>query len=255
MRIKRGQVTIFIILAVLIVSAIFLFFLLRGKQAIDFFSREENPQSFIEKCGKDSMEEAANIMLLQGGYITPESYKLYKNNKVAYLCYTNKYYYSCINQEPLYIEFLEEEIKNYIEPKIKDCFYSLEQEYKDKGYKVNSGALDLSVELNPKQVRVEINKKLELSKNEETRKFENFNARLNTPLYDLAVIAVEIANQEAKFCNFEYVGFSLLYPEFIIEKKQVGSEETASDIYIIKEKISEKKMLIATRSCALPGGL
>jgi len=253
---KRSQVTIWIIVAILIVAAIMLFFLLRGQQAVEIFKPSmPDPQSDIEKCAGDAAKQAIDIMLPQGGYINPSNYKLYENNKVAYLCYTNNYYYPCINQQPMYLDFLEKEIKSYIESKIKDCFYALKQNYQDRNYIVNEGVLNLSINLNPKQVEIAIEKRLEISKNEESKRYDKFKVKFPSPLYDLAVVAQEIANQEAKFCYFEYLGFSLLYPMIGIDKKQVGSEETASKIYIIKDKISGKELLIAIRSCAMPGGL
>jgi len=253
---KHSQVTLWIILAILIVAAVMLFFIIRGKSPIEIFRPiTYEPQQYIEKCTRDATEEAINIMLPQGGYIQPSNYILYKNNKVAYLCYNNNYYYPCINQEPVYIEHLESEIKNYIQPKIQDCFYSLKKEYKKRGYSISEGTLNLIVDLAPRQVRIEVGKRLEMKKGEETRNYEKFKIRVNSPLYDLGIVAQEITSQEAKFCYFEYLGFSLLYPWVSIEKDQVGSEETASDIYKIGDKRSGKELLIAIRSCAMPGGL
>ncbi len=117
------------------------------------------------------------------------------------------------------------------------------------------GPLSLQINLAPKQINVNVEKKFEITKNEETRKFNKFNVKINSPLYDLAVVAQEIASQEAKYCYFEYLGYSLLYPQVSIEKNQVGSEETATDIYSIRDKITGKELLIAIRSCAMPGGL
>lgn len=252
---KKAQITLFIIIAILIVAAIILFFLLRGKQVTEIFQPSiSDPEQYIEKCTRDSVLEAINIILPQGGYISPQNYKLYGDNKVAYLCYTNKYYETCISQQPMYIEFLEKEIKSYIESKIKDCFYSLKQEYQKRQYSVDEDALSLDVELAPKQAEIVINKKFEITKGDETKKYDEFKVKVNSPLYDLAVIAQEIASQEAVSCYFDYLDFSINYPAFEIEKDQVGSEETISDIYKIKDKTTEKQLLIAIRSCALPGG-
>jgi len=255
-RSKKGQLAIWIIVAVLIVAAVLLFFLLRGNIKIPVLTPSmPDPQAYIEKCVKDSSQQAIDIMMPQGGYINPGNYKLYDDNKVAYLCYNINYYYPCINQQPMYLDFLEKEIKSYIESKVKDCFYTLKQEYQDRNYIVDEGTLSLDVQLNPKQVEVSIDKKFDISKNEESRKYDKFKVKFPSPLYDLAVVAQEITSQEAKFCYFEYLGYSLLYPFVSIEKKQVGSEETATKIYIIKDKITGKGLLIAIRSCAMPGGL
>ncbi len=251
---KRGQITIFVVIGILIVIGIILFFILRGGKITDIVSPSmPSPREEIGECVENSIEEATSIMLSQGGYISPDNYILYKNNKIEYLCYTDKYYYSCTNQEPLYIKSLEEEIHRYITPKIKDCFYSLTKEYKDKGYDVVEGELGLDVELRPKQIVIDMDKKLTISRGE-AESYDKFKFKINSPLYNLGVVAQEIANQEAKYCNFAYLGYSLLYP-FEIEKKQVGSGETISDIYIIKDKETGKELLIGIRSCAMPGGL
>ena len=253
---RKSQVTIFIIIAILIVGTIILFFLLAQKKPQKIFKPSvPNLQESIEKCVRDATQEAISIMLPQGGYINPTNYKLYKNNKVAYLCYNTNYYQTCVNQQPLYIQFLEQQIRSYIEPKIKDCFYSLKQEYKKKNYAVNDGDLSLNVKLNPKQVEINVFKKFEVNKGEETRKFEKFRVRIPSPLYDLGIASQEIASQEAKYCSSLYLGYSLTNPEISIDKKQVGSGQGASKIYIIKDKVTNKSLMIAIRSCAMPGGL
>ena len=250
---NKAQVSLWIIVAVVLVAAVVLFFLFRGKiEPPSFIEKLPEPQSYIEKCARENTEKAIEIILPQGGYLQPENYKLYKNIKVGYLCYNKNYYSSCINQEPLYVKHLEEEIKSYITGRIKDCFHNLEQEYRKKNYQVSSGDLSLDVRLNPKQVNIEINKKFEISKNEETKRYEKFKVLVASPIYDLAVIAQEIVNQEAKFCYFEYLGFQLLYPAYSIEKIDLGGE---TKIYSVKEKISGKQLNFAVRSCAMPAGL
>jgi len=250
---KKAQVTIFIIIAVVLVAIIILFFVLRGKVELPIITPSmPNPQEYIEKCVKENTEKAVEIMMPQAGYLQPENYKLYKDVKIGYLCYNKNYYQPCINQEPLYLEHLKQEIKTYITSKIEDCFYSLKQDYKKKNYGVELGSGDIDVQLNPKQINIEINRKLSVSKNEETKTYEKFKVKAVSPLYDLAVITQEIVNQEAKFCYFEYLGFMLLYPEYSIEKIDLGGE---TKIYQIKEKISGKQLNFAVRSCAMPAGL
>ena len=250
---KKSQVTIFVILAILLVAGIILVIFLKGRQVIEVFKPSmPNIQGYIESCTKDATKQAIDIMLLQGGYITPENYKMYKDNKVQYLCYQKNYYKTCVNQQPLYTEYLEKEIKKYIEGKIEDCFYSFKQEYEKKGYQISLSGKGLKVELAPKQARIEIEKEVSIKRNEEARNYDKFKIIVLSPIYDLAVIAQEIINQEAKFCYFEYLGFSLLYPEYAIEKIDIDGE---TKIYLIEEKSSGKTLVFAVRSCAMPGGI
>ena len=253
---KKSQITLFIIVAILIVAVIILFFLLRGKEVTDIIRPEmPDPNREVRQCVEDNVRKAVDFMLPQGGYVNVSNYKLYNGEKVEYLCYTNQYYYPCINQKPMYIQSLEAEIHDYVRPRIKKCFNSLIDEYRGKGYEVGEEPLKLKVGLRPKQIEVGVKKDLSLSKGEKSIQFKEGRYGINSPLYNLAVVAQEITSQEAKFCNFEYIGYALFYPSFEIEKDQVGFGETTSDIYKIKDKNTGKTLNIAIRSCAMPGGL
>jgi len=253
---RKSQVTIFIIAGVVLIALVALLFLFRGKNIIEVFTPgASTPETYIEKCVKEASSNAIDIMLGHGGYIDPKNSILYQDKNIQYLCYTNKYYYPCVNQEPMYITRLEEEIKGYIKDKVEDCFYSLKQDYEGKNYVVSLGTSNLKVDLIPKQVEIIIDKKVEIAKNEQTERFDSFKVKFNNPLYDLALVAIEAVNQEARFCYFEYLGYMMLYPSVEIEKKAVGEAETSSKIYTIMDRVTSKKLYIAIRSCAFPPGL
>ena len=150
---KRSQITIFIIIAILLVAAILLFFFMLRQRNIEI-QNQLNPVNYIDKCVRDNVEQAENIMLAQAGYINPEKYILFNNNKVAYLCYNKNYYQACVNQEPVYIESLQQEIRNYIKPKIEECFYSLQQELQKRNYQIEQGSLSLNVEVVPNLIQI-----------------------------------------------------------------------------------------------------
>lgn len=249
---KKAQVTIFIILAIVLVIAIALFFLLRNTKVIEIFEPSiTTPEMYIEKCVKDNVKQALSIILPQGGYISPELYREYKGTKIAYLCYNKNFYEPCINQNPLYLENIQNEIENYISPKIEDCFYSLKQDYERKNYNVQESLGLYKISLFPGQIVVDIDKQFNINKNEEKRNYDKFRVRMSSSAYDLASIAGEIVNQEVKFCYFEYLGYSLLYPKFIIDKTELNGE---AKIYTITDKTNNEKMNLAVKSCSIPGG-
>jgi len=201
---KKSQLTLYIIIALVIIAFIILFFTLRNRAKpgeINVINAEE----YIDKCMRDSAEEAVEIMLPQGGYLSPSNYKLYNNTKVAYLCKMDYYYAPCINLEPMYIEHLESEIKNYSQSKVDRCFVNLESQMGKRGYDSSfEGGGELKVELNPNQIQVDADKKLTLEKNGQTTRYENFSVSFANPIYDLAIISVEIVNYEAEDCEFHY---------------------------------------------------
>ena len=70
---KRGQITIFIIVSLLVVGIIVLFILFR-KDLIPTSTGNaaENPNDYIDSCIKLKLKEAADILIGNGGYIKPD---------------------------------------------------------------------------------------------------------------------------------------------------------------------------------------
>lgn len=250
---RKSQVTIFIIIALIIIVAIALIFVLWKKPTVSI-SPETNPSAYIEKCTKDATKEAIDNLSEQGGDIKPEGSVMYKDKSIAYLCYNANFYKPCVNQRPLLIEHIEKEITNYIEPKMRECFSDLRQELEKRNYNVEMGNMnteDIKTELQSKRVIVTIERKLQITKNEETKKFDLFKIQLSNPIYELAKIAMEVANQESRYCNFDILGFMIIYPEYDAKKFRTDSDT----IYILKEVATGKEFTFAIRSCAMPAGL
>lgn len=247
---KSGQVTIFIILAVLIVIAIIIAFMLIGKFSAQT-PEELNPKFFVEKCAKDIIENSAEKILNGGGRIEPSFFKMYENEKYNYLCYSQEYRRQCINQYPQLKEIIENEILADSRVDIDQCFENLREESEKKGFSFSSQNMIYNLELAPGSILININKNLEISKGENSNSFSNFDTKILSPLYELMNVAREIVNQESKYCNFEYNGFMLLYPQFGIQR--IDYEE--NKIYIITDINSNQKFKFAVRSCALPPDL
>ncbi len=234
----------------MIVIVIVLFFLIRREPEIEIGS-EKNPEDYIDKCARDHVKKAIEILSPQGSYISPINYKLHEEDKIGYLCFNENNYQGCINQEPMLIEHIEQEITQYITPKIEDCFQELKQELENRNYQIKYGLMDIETELNSKKVIVTIDRDMEMTKNQETRKFDKFTSRVNHPIYDLASIALQITNQEAKYCNFEYLGYMAFYPSYKIEKFRTSD---SIKIYEIIERSSQESFKFAIRGCVVPPG-
>lgn len=250
---KKGQMTIWIIVAITFVLAIVLFFFFRGeiRPAIEE-KIGENPRNYITSCVKKNVEDVVDIILPRGGFIFPEHGKLYNDINISYLCYNSGNYNPCVNEHPMLLNEIKNEIKNYIEPRIEQCFQDYKREMAKRNMNVLIGPMKLGVELGPERVYVDIKREIKIGQKEENYNLNNFDVEVISPIYDLARVAMEIASQEAEFCYFEYVGYMILYPKFKINL-DIMSDSTK--IYIIKDKKSEKEMNIAIRSCAIPPGL
>ena len=249
---KRGQITIFIIVAIAIVGAVIFLFLFR-KPAILSVPVEENPGLFLQKCIREETLKAVNKMLPQGGFIEPKNYKIYENNNVEYLCYNEGYYGPCINQHPMYINELRAELINYLKPRVEECFSSLKSELQKRNIGVSTGSdSEIEVELMKERIEVIATKKISIIKDDGTNNFERFETIVVSDLYGLANVAIEAANMEGKYCSFEYVGYMLLRPELDISKFTMSD---GTKIYLIENKRTREKLKIAIRGCVAPPGI
>jgi len=250
---KRGQIAIWVIIAILIVVGIvFLIFINRKPVLSDPAESINNPNSYISKCAREFTYEAVDLMLPRGGFIEPENVKLYNGINVTYLCDNIGYYKTCINQHPALLNELKKEIHDYIYPKVDECFNELKRQEEKRNSKVNLGEMYLSVGFAPDRIYIDLNRELKIDKNGEEIKYDKFNVEIKSPLYDLANVANEIASQQAKYCYFEYVGYMILYPRFLIN---VFSMDDSTRIYTIHDKYSGKEINIAIRGCAIPPGI
>ncbi|MEI6850320.1 MAG: hypothetical protein WCK29_04755, partial [archaeon] len=96
-----------------------------------------------------------------------------------------------------------------------------------------------------------INRDISWTKNEQVSKADSYSVEINSPLYDLSNVAIEIANKQVKQCYFEYAAYMLNYPRFDI---RVISLSDPTRIYSIRDKNTDKEMNIAIRSCVITAG-
>ncbi len=87
---KRGQITIFIIIGILIVALAGVIYVVFPDIRSDISETPKTPSEFIQTCMKNDIENTIETISLQGGNYVPEHYIMYQGNPVSYLCYTNQ---------------------------------------------------------------------------------------------------------------------------------------------------------------------
>jgi hypothetical protein len=248
---KRGQVTIFIIVAIVIVALAVLIFLFYPKiQSTLGFGSEKSPSQFMQECIEDEVQEAVDKLSSQGGSLNPEHYFVYLNEQVEYLCYTNQYYVPCVMQQPMLKKHIEQEIKSAIQTKSEKCFDDLEKSFKKQGYSVDLKKADLKVELLPKRVAVSFGNELTISKSS-TEKYDSIRVVLNNNLYELVSIVNSILNWEAKYGDAETTTYMNYYHDLKVEKKK---QTDGTTVYVLTDRNNLNKFQFASRSVAWPPG-
>jgi len=247
---KSGQVTIFIIIAVVIVVVGLLAFFVYPRIQTETGFDSENPSVFIQNCMEKEIENNVETISLQGGSLEPEFYYMYDNSKIEYLCYTNKDYLTCVVQQPMLKQHIESEIKNSIVNSEKLCFEKLMQNYIEQGE--NPQIIDgmTYVKLLPNKIEVTFDKILTLAK-EGSQRYENFKVVVDNNLYELVGIVNSIVEWETVYGDADTSSYMTYYPNLKVEKKK---QDDGTTVYILTERDSENKFQFASRSMAWPSG-
>ncbi len=255
---NKGQVTIFVIIGIVVVISAVLIYMFFPQISFALGITPGNPQEYISECLSEDLEKAVKNISLQGGETNPENYYLYEDNKISYLCYTNKYYKPCVVQKPMLKKSIENEIMKEIEDKADACFLDMKKSYEKRGYDVSLNKENSEIRLIPEKIVGIFNYSLNLKKGEETSKYENLQISINNNLYELISIATSILSMEVKFGDSETTAYMNYYHDLKVEKKK---QSDGTIIYILSERTplyGENKNLakfqFASRSYAWPPG-
>lgn len=252
---SRGQVTIFIILALIIVGAAALVYFLYPQIKSTFFGTTD-PQGFIQTCMEDKIKETVDRISLQGGSVEPRHYFSYYNNElrtlsnVEYLCYINQYYLPCIMEQPLLQGHMMNEIKKEINATANSCFDDLKKSYERRGYSASLIKGVTIVDILPNRVLVTFNNQFTITKGE-TQRYEEFSVLINNNLYELSVIANSILNWEVTYGDAPVQTYMANYHNLIVEKKE---QSDGTKVYILTDLNTNDIFQFATRSFAWPPG-
>lgn len=247
---KKGQIAIFVIIGIVLIGVVAIFFVLPQTGIIEQFGRGTfSPRTYLKDCVASDVDSAMETLKKQGGSLNPESYFLYEDKKIEYLCYTSEEYKPCVVQQPLLVNHVEKEIKNFIEPKAQTCFDDLKGEYEKRGYSVSASDDGINVKLVPGRMNVEFLTQMTLTR-EGTQAFDKFSVSFPTELYDLLMISTSIVQFESTLGDSEPLLYSQYYPDLKIEKIKRERDK----VYKVSNVVSGEEFVFGVRSLVWPAG-
>ncbi len=244
---KRGQVTIFIILAILIVSVLLVFMLYIKPK----FFPAQGDKLDIESCVESTIEQAIIELSATSGALNPESYYSYNGEEIQYFCYTNDFYKPCVNQRPFIKTSFEKDLKEYTRKDILDCYASSKAELRKEGYTVSNSDPTIDVLVQPGSVIVVVDADVTVSQGESTEIYSDFLITVPSQIYGTLALAQRIISEEIKDGDTDTSYLMLLYPDYTIRKMKMGD---GTKVYTIEEPISETKFQFASKSWVFPAG-
>ena len=241
---KKGQITIFIIVGIVIAVSILAVVFLSGGLSSQT-PKNLGPQQFIRGCVEDLVKDSLEKVIAGGGKISPELTLQYQDEDYNYLCYQGDQYLGCYNLYPLLEKRIEEEIENDTKEQVGECFNLLGQDFSERGYSISQGDENYSIDLLPGKIKINLKKKIDISRTGEAQSFENFDNQILSPLYEIVELTRKIINDESTYCSFDYIYHMSLYPQDSIRRiSYMGSK-----IYYILDRNSGKEFKFAIRGC------
>lgn len=213
---KRGQITVFVLIGLLIVvvvGGIYYTLSLRSDaitpKEIEVPSQAESVNLYIEQCVNEVLEKGVNLLGRQGGYVElPDDpvgvgeftnyLPLFGNNKVVY------WYYKADNnvdfiQQPS-IEAMEQEISNYVDNNLLNCL-GVFNEY--QGFGIRKGEISTKSDIQKNRVVIKVDFPVRISKDNFQFNFEEFFGVYDVVLGELYLIAQKMFDKEQNDLVFE----------------------------------------------------
>ena len=211
---KKGQITVFVIIGIVIVTLIVLLYAFRSKISVPFLQvnlQDEMQQvrGEIQDCLENSAAGPVERIGLQGGYLStpPGSYRLFNDTTISYLCFNQAGKPTCTNRL-LTIDSMEEQLSNAIEEALPECLEvdvsgGVELQLPDN-YKVQT-------DIQASKVVVTLDYPITLISNRDGDELTEteFSATVQAPLGDLYEVAMDIVDSEATGGRFDVLTYVL----------------------------------------------
>ncbi len=246
---KRGQIAIFVIVALVIVGIILVVWLYPGIRTL-FVPKIFTPGNYLQSCVEPVVKTSIATLAKQSGYSNPEGIINYKGDKVKYLCHTSGYFVLCVVQQPMIKAQFESELSKMITPVAEKCMQNLKAEYEKRGYTTTLGKVSSVTLIEPQRVRIAFNAPMTVNK-EGVAKFDKFDVEIKSEIYNLLIMATTIVAYEASYGDSETTEFMLYYPDLKINKILL---EDGVKIYKLNNVVTNETFQFATRSLVFPPG-
>ncbi len=213
---KRGQVSTFFIIGVIIVVLVSVGVFYRAEitqrlselqivKGVALPTEAQEVNSFVLQCLKDTAQEGVGLLGLQGGFIelpvdrlTQGNINLFSNKLEAVPGFRTAYWYyqkdNGVSVEAIPSKTsMSQQVKNYIDANIEGCFDKFSA-FPD--YKIEYRTVASEVNIKNNEVQVTLNMPTAADIKGQTFNFNSFKTSLNVALGDLIDVATQIVDNE-----------------------------------------------------------
>ena len=242
----KGQVTIFIIIAILIVVTLIAYFILR--EVVD--SGTEVPKElapvydYYLSCIDDSTKQAAKLMANQGGHLElpefePGSDYMPFSSHLDFLGYSVPYWYyvsgnGIAKEQVIEISAMEDQLEEYLKDRISECDF---QEYEERGFIVEREDAEVKVDIKDNKIEVGMEMPLTMAFGEVTARQTTHKVSVSSRLGRFHEIATKIYDKEQSFLFLENYGVDILRLYAPVDGTEIGCSPKVWNTEDIKEDL------------------
>ncbi len=195
---KRSQITIFIIIAILLVVAIGIFFVFRGSLFHENIPKELEPvYTYYLSCLQGDVANGASLLGQQAGYIekpafSPGNVYMPFSNQLGFVGSGVPYWYyvsgnGLVKQQVPSKGDMQLQLNNFLKDNVKNCDFSM---FRDQGFEITTGDnVDVSSVINTNDIDLTIKQDLSIHFGNSSWTGSSHNVKVQSSLgkfYDLA---------------------------------------------------------------------
>ena len=241
---KKGQVTIFIILAILIVGGVIAYFMLRPSGATSLSKEMQPAYGYYLSCLERHTEQGISLLGEQAGYIYVEeldfvagsSYRPFSSQldflgqPVPYWMYVSGN--NILTKQKPTLSSMEKELERYLEENLDNCNFG---DYYSQGYDVFFEEGSVDVQISEKNVEVIIDAPFQINFEEQTATVTEHEFSVDSKLGKFYNLATEVYEYEMSNMFLESYALDVMRLYAPVD----GTELGCSPKVFIKENIKE----------------
>ena len=216
---KRSQITIFVIIAILLIAGVITIYLLRDRIFLGQNAGEFSPvYTYFDSCIESSTKDALSIAGSQAGYInTPDfapgnEYAPF-SSQLDFLGIPVPYWYyissnGLVREQVPTTSLMERDIEDYLDIELEKCDFS---SLASQGYNINTGKPKTSVKIYDNRVDVDVSMDLAVEKTDSSAVKREHRVEVRSNYGKFYSLATKIYNQEKREAFLENYSVDVLY--------------------------------------------
>lgn len=243
---KKAQVTVFIILAIVIVAGIAIYFLLGGASASAVHPELESAYNYYISCIERSAVEGISLLGEQGGHIeTPEfvpgsSYRPFSSQLdffgqgVPYWMYVSGN--NLLREQVPTKGEMEEELSQYVQERITECNFG---DFEERGFAVLIDEGFVDVQINEQKVEVSVDADFTVINENRSAIVSTHELEIDSKLGKFYDLAIETYNYEKETAFLEAYALDAMRVYAPVSGVEIGCEPLVFNKQNISEELKQ----------------